>query len=252
MRPSAAHSASGAPEAARVIELVEVSRRYPGPPPVQALRPTNLAVARGDYVAILGRSGSGKSTLLNVLGLLDRPSNGTYRFNGVDTSAMSEVERTSVRGRDIGFVFQSFELLRFRTAVENVALGRLYAPGRHRDRMRMSLDALARVGLAHRASALPTELSGGERQRVAIARALVSEPSVLLCDEPTGNLDVETANDLLGTIGVLHGEGVTVVMVTHDADVAQRARRQVVVTDGLVSEVDRPSAEALPKAPDGP
>ena len=219
-----------------VIELRGLARTYPGPPPVPALRPADLAIGAGDYVAVTGPSGSGKSTLLHLLGLLDAPTQGTYLLDGLDTAAMSDRDRSTLRGRRIGFVFQSFHLLAYRTAEENVLLAQLYNRTPRAQRRTAALEALDRVGLGHRVDALPTTLSGGERQRVAIARALVNRPSLLLCDEPTGNLDSENARTVMELIDDLHADGFTIVVITHDADVAARAGRTVAIMDGVLSE----------------
>jgi putative ABC transport system ATP-binding protein len=219
-----------------MIELAGLSRTYPGPPPVGALLPTHLTVTAGEHIAVIGRSGSGKSTLLNLLGLLDRPSSGAYRFDGVRTSELSDTERTTLRGRRIGFVFQGFNLLAHRTATENVALGRLYSGVGRRERIRDAREALMRVGLGHRLDAMPPTMSGGERQRVAIARAIVNRPRLLLCDEPTGNLDSATAGEVLDVLEQLHGDGVTLIVITHDPDTAVRAQRVLLIRDGHVSE----------------
>jgi len=221
-----------------MIELDDVSRTYAGPPEVNALRPSRLAVAEGEYVTVVGRSGSGKSTLLNVLGLLDAPTSGAYRFQGIDTGELSERLRAALRGRRIGFIFQSFHLLSRRTAVDNVMLGSAYTGGARSDRRRMAHDMLERVGLADRASVLANRLSGGQRQRVAIARALVNRPRLLLCDEPTGNLDSETADTVLDLVDELHRDGLTVVVITHDAAVAGRGQRRLRMHDGVLVEAD--------------
>jgi putative ABC transport system ATP-binding protein len=216
------------------IELTGIGVTYPGPPPVHALRPCDLAVAAGEHLAVVGPSGSGKSTILNVLGLLDRPTVGRYRLDGTDVGALGDRDRTSLRGHRIGFVFQSFHLLPLRSAVENVALGQLYSGVRRSARLRAAAEALDRVGLAHRRTAVPATMSGGERQRVAIARALVHRPGVLLCDEPTGNLDTATARDVLALFAGLRDDGITIVMITHDPDVARRASRVVTIRDGVL------------------
>ena len=219
-----------------VISFSGVGLTYPGPPPVTALRPLDLAIAPGDYVTVVGPSGSGKSSLLNVAGLLDRPTEGVYRLDGIDVGTLRESARTALRGRRIGFVFQSFHLLPYRTATENVALAQLYAAVPRRRRIQAARDALGRVGLAHRQDALPLTLSGGERQRVAIARALVHEPSLLLCDEPTGNLDSSTAGAVLDLLDALHTGGLTLVVITHDPVVAARGARTVTIRDGVLDE----------------
>lgn len=190
-------------------------------------------------VSIVGPSGSGKSTLLNLLGLLDVPSTGEYRLRGVETTRMPEGVRADVRGAWIGFVFQAFHLLAHRTAAENVALGLLYSGRKEGDQLRLSRQVLERVGLGHRADALPTQLSGGERQRVAIARALVHEPSLLLCDEPTGNLDQATAHEVLELVGEVNEGGQTVLIITHDPLVAARSERILTMRDGFLSEGDQ-------------
>jgi putative ABC transport system ATP-binding protein len=232
-----------------VIELSGVTRMFGGPAPVLALRPTDLVVWPGEWVAIVGRSGSGKSTLLHILGLLDRPTTGRYTLDGVDTAGLSDVGRTKLRGQRIGFVFQSFHLLGHRTAVENVMLALLYHRTPRDVRLDLATDALERVGLGHRTHALPSTLSGGERQRVAIARALVTRPSVLLADEPTGNLDSTTAEEVLALVDDLHRAGQTIVVVTHDVTVAALAQRLLRIHDGTVTE--RPAGAAAGAGPGG-
>ncbi|MCM0676615.1 ABC transporter ATP-binding protein [Micromonospora phytophila] len=227
-----------------VIELAAVHRTYPGPPEVTALHPTNLTVRRGDYLVVVGPSGSGKSTLLNLLGLLDRPTGGSYRLDGVDVSGLPERDRTALRGGRIGFVFQAFHLLPHRTALENVMLAQIYNGTPRSARRAAARAALSQVGLDHRTHALPTTLSGGERQRVAVARALVTAPALLLCDEPTGNLDSTTARRLLELFDSLHAAGLTIVMITHSAEVARRAQRIVTISDGMLREGGR--AEPAP------
>jgi putative ABC transport system ATP-binding protein len=219
-----------------VIELEGLCRTYPGSPPVQALKPCTLRVETGDHLAVMGPSGSGKSTLLNLLGLLDVPTGGRYLLDGSDTGQLPERARTALRGRRIGLVFQLFHLLGYRSSVENVELGMLYGGVPRRERRGRAAAALERVGLAHRLHALPPTLSGGERQRVAIARAISADPRVLLCDEPTGNLDSETAASILRLLEELRRDGLTLVMVTHDAEVAARAARLVTIRDGVVGE----------------
>jgi putative ABC transport system ATP-binding protein len=217
-----------------MLELDAVTRDYPGRPPVTALRPTTLSVADGEYVTIDGPSGSGKSTLLNLLGLLDIPTAGTYRIRGTPTSGLPGAVRAALRGQFFGFVFQSFHLLAGRTARENVELGLLYGPYRRRERRRLAIAALDRVGLAHRREADPRWLSGGERQRVAIARAVARRPRVLLCDEPTGNLDEGSVAGILDLFGQLHADGLTLLVVTHDPRVAAAGRRRLRVAEGRV------------------
>ncbi|WP_030457616.1 ABC transporter ATP-binding protein [Kitasatospora sp. NRRL B-11411] len=223
-----------------VLEFSGISLTYPGPPPIHALRSCDLVVERGDYLTVVGPSGSGKSSFLNLAGLLDRPTGGRYLLDGLDTAVLTDRERAALRGRRIGFVFQSFHLLPHRSATENVALASLYTAGRGRHetahRRARAWEALARVGLAHRMDSLPTHMSGGERQRVAIARALMGEPSLLLCDEPTGNLDSATAQSVLTLIEELNDNGMTVILITHDLQVAARAHRTVAIRDGVLTE----------------
>ncbi|MFC9298199.1 ABC transporter ATP-binding protein [Streptomyces sp. NPDC057011] len=219
------------------MEFRQVGLTYPGPPPVPAFRPCDLTVGRGDFVTVVGPSGSGKSTFLNIAGLLDAPTHGTYLLDGIDTGALKDADRTALRGRRIGFVFQSFHLLPHRSALENVLLAMVYNGVPRDERARRAREALVRVGLGHRIDALPTRLSGGERQRVAIARALVARPSLLLCDEPTGNLDTKNAETVLALLDELHAEGMTVVVITHDPAVAARAARRVTIRDGVLREV---------------
>jgi putative ABC transport system ATP-binding protein len=235
-----------------VIRLAGLSYTYPGPPPVPALKAMDLVVQRGEHVAITGPSGSGKSTLLNLVGLLDRPTEGTIEVDGLDVGAAPERRRAAVRARRIGFVFQSFHLLPHRTAVENVMLAQIYADIPRRRRHSSALAALAQVGLDHRAAALPTALSGGERQRVAIARALVNHPSLLLCDEPTGNLDSVTTGELSDLLASLHREGATLLVITHNPAVAERAQRRIIIRDGqLIEHSGAPRAAQGGSAPAG-
>ncbi len=220
-----------------LISLEDVTRIFPGPPAVHALRGVDLSIDRGDYLAVLGPSGSGKSTMLNTLGLLDRPSTGSYRFDGVDMAELSDDRRTALRGGSIGFVFQSFHLLPTRTALENVVLATAYAGVARGDREDISRQALARVGMDHRVSFYPGTLSGGERQRVAIARAVCTSPDLLLADEPTGNLDRDNSEAVLELFKELWEEGLTIVMITHDEAVAKAARRRVGLSDGRLVEL---------------
>jgi len=221
---------------APVIELRGLARTYPGPPPVHALRPADLVIEPNDYVAVTGPSGSGKSTLLHLLGLLDSPTSGGYLLDGLDTSALHDRDRSALRGRRIGVVFQAFHLLAYRTALENVLLAELYNQTSRSTRLPAAVDALGAVGLGHRLDALPTTLSGGECQRVAIARALVNRPSLLLCDEPTGNLDSRNAATLMELLDQLNADGLTIVVITHDAGVAAHAGRTVAISDGVLTE----------------
>jgi putative ABC transport system ATP-binding protein len=219
-----------------VIELEGASRVYPGAAPVWALKPVTLEISAGDYIAVTGPSGSGKTTLLNLLGLLDSPTGGRYRIGGQDASQLAEGERTALRGSAIGFVFQQFHLLPLRSALENVMLALLYTQVPRRQRCAPSVEALTRVGLRHRLHSLPRTMSGGEQQRVAIARAIVKRPRLLLCDEPTGNLDTRSSEAILQLLDELHGEGHTLVVVTHNPAVAERARRRVEIVDGIAAE----------------
>jgi len=221
-----------------ILTLQQVSRSYDDGHVVHALRPTDLVIERGDYVTITGPSGSGKSTLLNLIGLLDTPDAGTCHVLGRDTAELSEAERGAVRGELFGFVFQAFHLVPGRSAVENVELGMLY--GRHTARQRRTLarEAIERVRLTHRADADPRTLSGGERQRIALARAVAGGPLVLLCDEPTGNLDGVNTDNVLELLRQLHSEGMTLVVVTHDRKVADQGSRRLRVDDGVVREED--------------
>ncbi|MGA5003285.1 ABC transporter ATP-binding protein [Streptomyces arboris] len=219
-----------------VVEFRGVGLTYPGPPPVQALRECELAVGQGEYVTVVGPSGSGKSTFLNIAGLLDAPTQGRYLLDGIDTGALGDADRAGLRGRRIGFVFQSFHLLPHRSALENVMLAMVYNSAERRSRAGRAREALERVGLGHRADALPTRLSGGEQQRVAVARALVARPSLLLCDEPTGNLDTATAESILLLLDELHRDGMTLLVITHAPDVAARGQRTVTIRDGVLSE----------------
>jgi len=221
---------------APVIELRGLARTYPGAPPVHALRPADLVIEAGDYAAVTGPSGSGKSTLLHLLGLLDAPTAGSYLLDGLDTSALSDRDRSALRGRRIGIVFQAFHLLPHRTALENVLLAELYNQTPRSARLEAAAGALGEVGLGHRLDALPTTLSGGESQRVAIARALVNRPSLVLCDEPTGNLDSRNAVALMELLDQLNADGLTIVVITHDAGVAAHAGRTVAISDGSLSE----------------
>jgi putative ABC transport system ATP-binding protein len=234
-----------------VIQLSAVGYTYSGPPPVRALRPTDLVIRRGEHVAITGPSGSGKSTLLNLLGLLDRPTEGRLEIDGIDLGGASERDRAAVRSRHIGFVFQSFHLLPHRSAIENVMLALVYADVPRRRRYPQAMSALGEVGLARRAHALPRELSGGERQRVAIARALVNRPSLLLCDEPTGNLDSAATQELTDLLGALHSQGATLLVITHNPVVAALAQRQIRIRDGCLSE-QGPALPEDPEQPEGP
>ena len=203
---------------------------------VHALRGVNLQIRRNEYVAIMGPSGSGKSTLMNLIGCLDTPTGGEYWLNSQKVSDLSDNELARIRNREIGFVFQTFNLLPRATALHNVELPLIYAGMRSRDRRDRAMDALDKVGLGDRTHHKPNELSGGQRQRVAIARALVNTPSILLADEPTGNLDSGTSSEIMGVFDDLHRLGQTILLVTHEHDIAAHAHRQVHLLDGLVAQ----------------
>ena len=222
-----------------LIRIRDLAREYQmGEERILALQSVTLDIRRNEYVAIMGPSGSGKSTMMNLLGCLDTPTAGEYWLNGQEVSRLSDDELARVRNREIGFVFQTFNLLPRATALHNVELPLVYAGARGRERRERAAAALARVGLEHRMEHRPNELSGGQRQRVAIARALVNDPSILLADEPTGNLDSVTSEEIMRVFGDLHAAGQTVIMVTHEPDIAAHAERVVVLRDGRV-ESDR-------------
>ncbi|HRP03820.1 MAG TPA: ABC transporter ATP-binding protein [Opitutaceae bacterium] len=220
-----------------VVQLENIHKTYSnGEVEVHAVRGINLTIESGEFVAIMGASGSGKSTLMNVLGCLDRPSKGRYLLDGVDTSDLDRNERADLRNQKLGFVFQGFNLLARTTALENVELPMLYNPKRipSREKRKRALEALEIVGLAERADHLPNQLSGGQQQRVAIARALVNNPQILLADEPTGNLDSKTSVEVMGVFQKLNERGITIVMVTHELDIARYCKRNLIVRDGLL------------------
>jgi len=222
-----------------IIRIRDLAREYQmGDERILALQSVTLDIRRNEYVAIMGPSGSGKSTMMNLLGCLDTPTGGEYWLNGQEVSRLSDDQLARVRNREIGFVFQTFNLLPRATALHNVELPLVYAGARARERRERAAAALARVGLEHRMEHRPNELSGGQRQRVAIARALVNNPSILLADEPTGNLDSVTSEEIMRVFGDLHAAGQTVIMVTHEPDIAAHAERVVVLRDGCV-ESDR-------------
>jgi putative ABC transport system ATP-binding protein len=222
------------PRPVAALELRRVRKEFPGHPPVRALDDVSLRVDHGELVAVVGPSGSGKSTMLTVMGTLDRPTAGVVAIDGVDTSSLSDRRLAGLRARRIGFVFQQFFLLRGMSAVENVANGLLYQGVPPRERRRMAIEALERVGLGHRLDHEPNHLSGGEQQRVAVARALVHRPAFVLADEPTGNLDSRSTAAVMQLIHDLHAGGTTIVVITHDAGIAAALPRQVSVLDGRI------------------
>jgi putative ABC transport system ATP-binding protein len=223
-----------------LIELRGITKEYTiGKNDLAALRGVDLDVARGEFLAIMGPSGSGKSTLMNIIGCLDTPSAGTYRLAGRDVSRLGERELAKVRNREIGFVFQSFNLLPRSTSLCNVELPLIYGGLARRERRRRAVEALAAVGLADREQHRPSELSGGQCQRVAVARALVGKPALLLADEPTGNLDSATAAEILGLFCDIHSRGTTIILVTHDESVARHAQRVIHIHDGLIAGDER-------------
>ena len=217
-----------------VVDLAGVGKEYPGEPPVRVLDDVDLCIERGELVAIVGPSGSGKSTLLNIIGTLDRATEGTVTVAGHDTSELSDSELSGLRSREIGFVFQQFFLLSGMSAVDNVADGLLYTGRPLQERRDMARQAMAGVGLEHRLDHDPAKLSGGERQRVAIARALVGSPSIVLADEPTGNLDSRSSAAIIDLLHELHASGATILVITHDRDIAAGLPRQVTVMDGRI------------------
>jgi putative ABC transport system ATP-binding protein len=219
-----------------LIELERVSKSYPGPPRVDALIDVDFSAAAGDSVAVVGPSGSGKSTLLHIMGALDRPSEGSVRLDGNVVSGMSDKQLSGLRANLIGFVFQDFFLLSGTTALDNVAQGLLYRGVGAKERRERGAEALVRVGLEERMDHLPTQLSGGERQRVAIARAILGNPAVVFADEPTGNLDSKTGAGIVDVLLDLNGAGTTVVVITHDREVAGRFGREVSILDGRIAE----------------
>ncbi len=220
-----------------VIDLQGITKVYgAGDTEVHALRGIDLSIARGDYVAIMGASGSGKSTLMNIVGALDAATSGHYALDGIDIDDLDESALSIVRNRKIGFIFQSFNLIPRTSALSNVELPLVYRGVRRRERRDRAITALESVGLGDRMHHMPNELSGGQQQRVAVARALVAEPSLLLADEPTGNLDSRSTADVLDLMGRLHDQGRTIVMITHEDDVAAQAGRVVTLVDGQISE----------------
>jgi len=218
-----------------VIKLKNITKVYHmGKVEVNALRGITLSIAKGEMVAIIGASGSGKSTLLNVVGLLDRPTSGRYLFDGTDVSQLNDNQLAEMRNQKLGFVFQDFNLLPRATALANVELPLVYGAKRHR--RELATEALERVGLGERANHKPTELSGGEQQRVAIARALVNNPSIILADEPTGELDTHSSAEIMSIFNQLHQEGITIILITHEADIAAQAQRTIRLQDGRIMD----------------
>jgi putative ABC transport system ATP-binding protein len=217
-----------------VLELIDVAKEYPGDPPVVALGGVDLRIDQGELVAIVGPSGSGKSTLLHVMGTLERPTRGVVRIAGEDTSAMSDTQLSGLRARRLGFVFQQFFLLDGLSVLDNVADGLLYRGGRLAERRQLAQVAIERVGLGHRVRHRPNQLSGGERQRTAIARALAGRPALVMADEPTGNLDSATGASILELLGELHREGTTILVITHDLEVAVAMERRIEIRDGRI------------------
>jgi putative ABC transport system ATP-binding protein len=237
--------------AADVIRIEDLTRVYQmGEVEVRALDGISLSIAPGEFVAVMGPSGSGKSTFMNIVGCLDRPTAGRYFLDGVDVSELGRDQRAEIRNGKIGFVFQSFNLLSRTSALENVELPLIYSSNGHsgKDRMKMARQCLETVGLAGREDHVPSQLSGGQQQRVAIARALINEPKLMLADEPTGNLDTKTSEEVIGVFQSLNEQGKTVVLITHESDIAEYARRVVVFRDGKLVE-DRPVTNRRIAAP---
>lgn len=220
-----------------IIKLNNITRTYKvGAEPVRALRSVSLEIYKNEFVALMGPSGSGKSTLMNILGCLDTPTSGEYFLNGLDVSKMDDNELAEVRNKEIGFVFQTFNLLPRSTALENVMLPQIYAGISKADRMKRANDVMESVGLTDRSHHRPNEMSGGQRQRVAIARALVNHPSIILADEPTGNLDSKTSYEIMGVLEEIHRQGNTIILVTHEEDIARHAHRIIRLMDGEISD----------------
>ena len=220
-----------------LVEIKDVCKVYnPGENEVRALDHVSVNIDQGEFVAIIGQSGNGKSTLMNMLGCLDVPTSGLYRLHGQDVSSMSDDELSDIRNREIGFIFQGFNLIQNLTAIENVELPLIYRGVNKKTRMDLSRKALNKVGLGHRMYHKPAEMSGGQQQRVAIARAIAQAPPVILADEPTGNLDSNSSKEIMGILKELHGEGRTVILITHDNDIAAQAKRVITIRDGHIEK----------------
>jgi len=218
-----------------LIQITDIGRKYViGTEVIHALKSVSLHINKGEFVALMGPSGSGKSTLMNILGCLDTPTKGVYVLNGIDVSRMTDNDLAEVRNKEIGFVFQTFNLLPRATSLDNVALPLIYAGVSKSDRELRAKTALENVGLGNRVTHKPNELSGGQRQRVAVARALINNPSIILADEPTGNLDTKTSVEIMGLLEEIHSKGNTIILVTHEEDIAQHAHRIVRMRDGLI------------------
>lgn len=218
-----------------LIEITDIGRKYTiGAEEIHALKTVSLKIHKGEFVALMGPSGSGKSTLMNILGCLDTPTKGTYILNGTNVSALNDNELAEIRNKEIGFVFQTFNLLPRSTSLDNVALPLVYAGYSKPERVKKATEALESVGLGNRITHKPNELSGGQRQRVAVARALVNNPSIILADEPTGNLDTKTSIEIMGLLETIHQKGNTIILVTHEEDIAKHAHRIVRMRDGEI------------------
>lgn len=236
-------------EEKRLIELIDIGRKYIiGSETIHAIKSVSLVINKGEFVALMGPSGSGKSTLMNILGCLDTPTKGDYYLNNNLVSDMSENELAEIRNKEIGFVFQTFNLLPRSTSIDNVALPLIYAGIRKKERLEKARVALESVGLGNRIDHKPNELSGGQRQRVAVARALINSPSIILADEPTGNLDTKTSIEIMSLIEEIHSKGNTIVLVTHEEDIAQHAHRIVRMRDGLIED-DYPNLDIIKSEP---